>query len=117
MKLKKEINKGKALKTSTLREVILVTFTHAERSEGLTKDLISEKAQKLFLCSSVVVAQEESLEIPGPNYHLAIRNTSASKHTAKKRIRYAFPDLDGDSINVSFPQSWATACSSCVKHD
>lgn len=52
------------MKTSTLREVILVTFTHAERSEGLSKDLISEKAQKLFLCSSVVVAQVNEVNLP-----------------------------------------------------
>lgn len=65
----------------------------------------------------VICTEKHKKEEDAYHYHAAIWNENASKHTATKRLREAFHEWDGRSLNVTFHKSLATMYAYVIKED
>lgn len=87
-------------KDYSLRPYILLTLSHAEK-RTIDIKLLMERVRKCFDCRSVIIAKEKH-ENGGFHYHVGIFNSNASRYTAIKKLREAFPEFDGAQIDVKF---------------
>lgn len=103
-----------------LRPYLLVTLSHAERGERakITKEECARRIRDIFDCKAILVAKEAHTTEPGTfHYHICIHCTNASRYTYLQKIRKAFPEFDGASIDVATHQSFSTAIAYATKND
>lgn len=72
-------------RVSTLREFLMVTLSHAERRPNANKQLVRDRLRQLFDCRAILVAKENHSE-GGYHLHAGVRNKTASKNTATKKM-------------------------------
>lgn len=70
-----------------------------------------------FQCVSVVVVVKELHQEEGYHFHVGIKNNNARKKSAAKILRKAFPEFDGEQIQVIFHKAWSTICHHILKKD
>ena len=101
-----------------IRQFILLTLSHAESGEmsHYTPHFVLSKCRSLFNCEKVVVVKELH-KTRGYHYHVGILNDSATRDTATKLLRKAFPEFEGGLLNVKFHKSWNTICAYLLKED
>ena len=95
-----------AMSKSTLRKWQLVTLSHTE-TRGVGLEECVQRIEALFTCEKVV-GVEEGHSGGGKHYHIAIECSDASKHTATKKIRGAFPEFEGMQCNVRAHKAFTT---------
>ena len=103
------------LAPGVLRRWILITLSHAEKVD-IDLHTLCARLNTAFNVDKMVAATEKHVE-GGHHYHIAMENSSASKHTATSRIRALFPEFPGMGCNVKFHKSWITMLSYCTKED
>lgn len=59
----------------------------------------------------------KSTQSIGFHFHAGILNTSASKHTLVRKVRAAFKEWEGKTVNVQCHKAWPTICSYLIKED
>ena len=99
-----------------IRQYILITLNHAERRVLVTRECIVSRLRSSFSCISIVVSKE-SHDDSGYHYHVGLRNSTASRHTATRKIREWFPEFSGSQCNVSYHKGWNSICAYLTKQD
>jgi hypothetical protein len=115
----------------------MVTLSHAERRPNANKQLVRDRLRQLFDCRAILVAKENHSE-GGYHLHAGVRNRTASKNTATKKIREVFQEArklkrvsatafalarsalacwEGGAIDVRFHRDWASICRYILKED
>lgn len=61
----------------------------------------------LFDFVSIIIATEKHDEGVF-HFHVGILNNNASRHTATKKLRGAFPEFEERQCNASFHKGWGT---------
>jgi len=102
--------------TSTIKEFILITLTHADRRKEVTKEQIVYRIINTFNCRSIAIATEKHKE-EGVHFHIGVLNRDASKNTATQKIRNIFNEWPGKTIDIKFHKSWNTICAYITKED
>jgi len=102
---------------STIRPFILLTLIHTEMREDVDQEIIIARIIKLFQCVSVVLATEKHKDKPGIHYHIGILAKDASKNTLRRKLREAFREWDGRSIDIALHKGWGTICKYIMKED
>jgi hypothetical protein len=111
------VRQGAVDTTSTLRRFFLITLDHVEQQEpSLTLEVAGKRVEAIFDCVSGVVAREDHKD-GGYHYHCAVENSNASKNTATKYIRKAFPMFKGRMINVKFHKCFLTPAEYACKEN
>lgn len=111
----KNANDGRIAK-GTLRPYILITLGHAEKREQIRPQQIEQTVRKLFQCNSIVITKEEH-QNEGWHIHVAIKNSTASKNNATRKIREAFKQFEGRQCNVTFHKGFANLIGYVTKQD
>lgn len=110
----------KTVSKSSVRKYILLTFSHVEKTperQALSVEIIISRLVKTFVCESIIVSKECHSSLGGIHYHVGIRNSTASKHTAVSILLQEFWEFEGCQCNVSFHKGWNTICKYLLKED
>lgn len=99
-----------------IRQYVMITLSHGERRPEVSQELIVSRLNSKFTCRSIIVSKENHAH-GGYHYHVGLRNSTASCHTATRQIRELFPEFPGLQCNVSFHKGWNTICLYITKKD
>lgn len=103
------------LSKSTLREFILITFSHAER-RPLIPEEISLRLRELFVCLSIVITKETH-QGSSFHFHVGLHSKNSSKNNCTQLIRKAFPEFEGCQCHVKFHKGWGNLIGYITKED
>jgi hypothetical protein len=113
-----ELEQQDAPNKSNLRKNLLLTLTHVDRQcPNMSLNDVYEQMKQVCKIVRAVGCTEVHEEM-GFHYHMAIENTTASKHSIAKRVRLAFPDFPGRMVDVSTNhKSWMKMLTYVTKED
>lgn len=85
-----------------LRPHFMITLSHAERDQRalLDKAQCATRVASTFSCNSIVVTKESHRDQSGYHFHIVVEALNASRFNFVKKIRKAFPEFEGASLNV-----------------
>lgn len=80
--------------SGAIKKYLLLTLRCADQQRDATHELVRDRFRSLFRCHAIVVAREP---LNGGGFHLiaGVWNTSASKHSAAKRVQDCFVEWAG----------------------
>ncbi|MCE2056020.1 hypothetical protein HAX54_043928 [Datura stramonium] len=95
--------------SGAIKKDLLLTPRCADQQRDATTSWSGERFRSLFRCYAIVVAREP---LNGGSFHLiaGVWKTSASKHSAAKRVQDCFAEWEWTSIFAS--KAWSTLCRS-----
>lgn len=82
------------LVSGAIQKDLLLTLRCADQQRDATHELVRDRFRSLFRCHAIVVAREP---LNGGGFHLiaGVWKTSASKHSAAKRVQDCFVEWAG----------------------
>jgi hypothetical protein len=112
----KGITKKMKRMQSHIRRFIKITF-HINEKTRWDKDPLIEQILKTFNCQSIILAKTKAHK-GIIEFHMGIRNDSASKNTAPTKI-LQFPQFKGkqNSCSIRFYKGWGTLCKFLIQVD
>lgn len=103
-----------------IRKNIFIRLTNAQQG-GYTPERVRDYSQKLFNCQAIICGMQLRKDV-GYDIFCGIRNNSASKNTARAKLKRVFLPLGTEepcqyNLEVFFEKSWNSVCRRVLDKD